>query len=157
MTRPRRARAAWHHLPPVRDDADSRAAVAYVRASCEEDDPGGLPAFVQRLLLTQYAADQRFRTVCVFEDIETAGHRGRAAFSAMIAFLTTSSYKVVLAERADRLYRVFTDRIAIADLGVEVHLIGELSPPGTSELSRRQPTPGCMPLTRRFASSRQTA
>jgi DNA invertase Pin-like site-specific DNA recombinase len=100
--------------------------VVYVRVSSKDQEQGfSIPA--QRKLLTDYAAQLGLHIVQQFEDVETAKRAGRTAFGEMVAFLrdTSTSCRILLVEKTDRLYRNIKDWVTIDELGVEVHFVKE--------------------------------
>src|SRR5580700_5893738 len=111
---------------PSRAPTPNRHAVAYVRVSSKDQEQGfSIPA--QRKLLADYAAQQGLHIVQQFEDVETAKRAGRTAFGEMVAFLrdASTSCRILLVEKTDRLYRNIKDWVTIDELGVEVHFVKE--------------------------------
>lgn len=98
----------------------------YVRVSSKEQEQGfSIPA--QRQLLTEYARRERIHVVQEFEDVETAKRAGRSSFGEMVAFLRekSSSCRILLVEKTDRLYRNIKDWVTIDELNIEVHFVKE--------------------------------
>ena len=59
-----------------------------------------------------------------FVDVDTAKRPGRAGFDEMIKFLKrSSSVRVLLVEKTDRLYRNLKDWVTLDDLNLEIHLV----------------------------------
>jgi site-specific DNA recombinase len=112
-------------LPSGQRAQPAPTAVMYVRVSSKEQEKEGFSIPAQRKLLQQYALDRGLEIVREFEDVETAKRSGRQAFTEMVTFLASSSCKVVLVEKTDRLYRNIKDWVTVADLDAEVHLVKE--------------------------------
>ncbi|HLE56050.1 MAG TPA: recombinase family protein, partial [Rhodothermia bacterium] len=103
-----------------------RTAVMYVRVSSKEQEQGfSIPA--QRQLLHEYAQREGIHVVQEFEDVETAKRAGRSSFGEMVAFLRekSSSCRILLVEKTDRLYRNIKDWVTIDELNIEVHFVKE--------------------------------
>ena len=61
-----------------------------------------------------------------FSDVETAKQAGRTGFNEMVAFLKRSSTcRIVLVEKTDRLYRNLKDWVTLDDLDLEIHFVKE--------------------------------
>ena len=112
-------------LPSGQRAQPAPTAVMYVRVSSKEQEKEGFSIPAQRKLLQQYALDHGLEIVREFEDVETAKRSGRQAFTEMVTFLASSSCRVVLVEKTDRLYRNIKDWVTVADLDAEVHLVKE--------------------------------
>ncbi len=101
-------------------------AVTYARVSSKDQERDGFSIPAQRKLLTAYAAEHALNVVREFKEAETAKEAGRTAFNAMTAFLrATPSWRMILVEKTDRLYRNFRDYVVIEDLGVTIHFVKE--------------------------------
>jgi site-specific DNA recombinase len=104
-------------------------AVTYVRVSSKEQHEQGYSPEAQRRSLYDFARQNGFDIVEEFEDAETAKRAGRAAFSAMLAYVRERGIKHILVEKTDRLYRNFVDYGKVDDLigecDVAVHLVKE--------------------------------
>ena len=111
---------------PAAKPSPGRTAVMYVRVSSKEQEQGfSIPA--QRQLLSEYAQREGIHVVQEFEDVETAKRAGRTSFGEMVAFLRkkSSSCRILLVEKTDRLYRNIKDWVTIDELGIEVHFVKE--------------------------------
>jgi DNA invertase Pin-like site-specific DNA recombinase len=93
--------------------------------SKEQEQGSSIPA--QRQLLSEYAQREGIHVVQEFEDVETAKRAGRTSFGEMVAFLRkkSSSCRILLVEKTDRLYRNIKDWVTIDELGIEVHFVKE--------------------------------
>jgi len=101
-------------------------AVLYARVSSKEQEKDGFSIPAQQKLLRQYALDNGVSIAREFTDIETAKRSGRAGFSEMLSFLKrNSTFRAILVEKTDRLYRNLKDWVTIDDLDVEVHFVKE--------------------------------
>ena len=59
-------------------------------------------------------------------DVETAKHAGREAFDDMVTFLREGqTFRVILVEKTDRLYRNIKDWVTLDDLDVEIPFVKE--------------------------------
>ena len=104
--------------------------VLYARVSSREQEREGYSIPAQRRLLAEYARNHNFHIEREFIDVESAKNPGRKEFSAMLRLLETSTTcRIVLVEKTDRLYRNRTDALAFETLiekrGVEIHLVKE--------------------------------
>ncbi len=101
---------------------DRKQAVTYARVSSKEQEKEGFSIPAQQKLLQAYAANEGFRLVEAFVDVETARQTGRTAFGEMVAFLKAHpSIRVLLVEKTDRLYRNLKDWVTVDELEVEIH------------------------------------
>jgi site-specific DNA recombinase len=105
-------------------------AVLYARVSSREQEREGYSIPAQRKLIAEYAVSRGFRVAREFIDVESAKNPGRKEFGKMIRLLETDpNCRVVLVEKADRLYRNRTDSLAFEELienrDVDVHLVKE--------------------------------
>jgi len=111
---------------PAAKPSPGRTAVMYVRVSSKEQEQGfSIPA--QRQLLNEYAQREGIHVVQEFEDVETAKRAGRSSFGEMVAFLRekSSTCRILLVEKTDRLYRNIKDWVTIDELSIEVHFVKE--------------------------------
>ena len=100
-----------------------RPAVIYARVSSKDQEREGYSIPAQLKLLREYAQKNEFTIAREFVDVETAKMAGRKNFSEMVRFLEkTSTCRVVIAEKTDRLYRNLRDCLSLEDLDVEIHL-----------------------------------
>jgi DNA invertase Pin-like site-specific DNA recombinase len=100
--------------------------VAYARVSSKDQAAEGFSIPAQLDLLRTYAATHGLTIEQKFVDVETAKAAGRTGFGEMIAFLEKHpTCRTILVEKTDRLYRNFSDYVAIDELGVEVHFVKE--------------------------------
>ena len=61
-----------------------------------------------------------------FVDVETAKRPGRAGFDEMVRFLKrSSSVRVLLVEKTDRLDRNLKDYVTMDELDLEIHFVKE--------------------------------
>lgn len=103
-------------------------AVAYVRVSSKEQEREGFSIPAQKKLLNEYAIQNGFTVVKMFEESESAKTAGRTQFKKMLNFLKEHpEVKTVLVEKTDRLYRNNTDYVNLdPDKGnLEIHLVKE--------------------------------
>ena len=104
----------------------TRDAVKYGRVSSKEQEKEGFSIPAQGKLLDQYSKSQGFRVVREFVDVETAKKPGRTGFDEMIKFLKrSSSVRVLLVEKTDRLYRNLKDYVTMDELDLEIHFVKE--------------------------------
>jgi site-specific DNA recombinase len=100
-----------------------RPAVIYARVSSKDQEREGYSIPAQLKLLREYVQKNDFTIAREFIDVETAKMAGRKNFGEMVRFLEkTSSCRVVIAEKTDRLYRNLRDCLTLEDLNVEIHL-----------------------------------
>jgi len=103
-------------------------AVIYARVSSKEQEEEGFSVPAQLKLLREYAALKGFTVINDFIDIETAKQSGRTNFGRMVDYLKgNKDCRTILVEKTDRLYRNFTDYVALDGLDVEIHLVKENS------------------------------
>ena len=111
---------------PRRREPPTFSAVAYYRVSSPEQEKEGYSIPAQQRLVRAYAAEAGIPILREFEDVETAKQAGRVAFGEMAQFLRkTSTRRVILVEKTDRLYRNFKDYVLLDDLDVETHFVKE--------------------------------
>src|SRR6266853_3294483 len=104
----------------------TRDAVKYGRVSSKEQEKEGFSIPAQWKLLDHYAMSEGFRVVREFVDVETAKKPGRAGFDEMTKFLKrSSSVRVLLVEKTDRLYRNLKDYVTMDELDLEIHFVKE--------------------------------
>src|SRR5437762_390564 len=104
----------------------TRDAVKYGRVSSKEQEKEGFSIPAQWKLLDQYSKSSGFRVVREFVDIETAKKPGRQGFDEMVRFLKrSSSVRVLLVEKTDRLYRNLKDYVTMDELDLEIHFVKE--------------------------------
>jgi len=100
-----------------------RQTVLYARVSSKDQEREGYSIPAQLKFLREYAQAHGFEIKRQFVDVETAKCTGRKQFGEMVRFLSeTSTCRVILVEKTDRLYRNFRDYVTLEDLGVEIHL-----------------------------------
>ena len=110
------------------EDATTRTrdAVKYGRVSSKEQEKEGFSIPAQWKLLDQYAKAEGLRVAREFVDVETAKKPGRSGFDDMVKFLKrSSSVRVLLVEKTDRLYRNLKDYVTIDELDLETHFVKE--------------------------------
>ena len=101
-------------------------AVIYARVSSREQEREGYSIPAQIQLLQEYTKKHKLNVLEIFEEAETAKEIGRKQFNEMLLFVEESKDKIIiLVEKTDRLYRNFSDRVRIEELGCEVHLVKE--------------------------------
>ncbi len=112
------------------------AAVIYARVSSKQQEAEGFSIPAQLELLRSYAVANGITVIREFTDVETAKQAGRAGFGEMIALLAkTTTCRIVLVEKTDRLYRNLKDWVTVDGLGLEIHFVKEnvvLSPESRS-------------------------
>jgi len=88
--------------------------IIYVRVSSKEQAEEGFSIEAQLKFLRQYAAEKNLEIVKEFVEVESAKKAGRTAFNEMVSFLhRQKQVKTILCEKTDRLYRNFTDYVAL--------------------------------------------
>ncbi len=100
----------------------------YVRVSSKEQEREGFSIPAQKKFLRDYAIENGFTVVKVFEESESAKSAGRTQFKHMLTFLKANSeVKIVLAEKTDRLYRNMKDynELNFDELDLHIHLAKE--------------------------------
>jgi len=101
-------------------------AILYVRVSSKEQEKGGFSIPAQLKLLHNYAQDNSLHIMRVFEDIETAKQAGRSGFEEMVSFIKDNpSYRIILVEKTDRLYRNLKDWVTLDELDLDIHFVKE--------------------------------
>ena len=104
--------------------AGSTQAVLYVRVSSKEQQEEGFSIPAQIKLLRAYGHSEGVRVVQEFQDVETAKRAGRPGFLEMVAFLKeTADCRIVLVEKADRLYRNIKDWVTLDEMDLEIHFV----------------------------------
>ncbi|AIE83499.1 recombinase [Fimbriimonas ginsengisoli Gsoil 348] len=101
--------------------------VIYCRVS-SEDQAKGYSLDAQLRALRAYVAERDFETEAVFVEDETARKAGRREFREMVKALSGGEIRHLVAEKTDRMYRNFRDRVTIGDLiedGLQLHLATE--------------------------------
>ena len=105
---------------------DRRNCVIYARVSSKQQEVEGFSIPAQLELLRSYAAANGITVLKEFTDVETAKQAGRTGFGEMIAFLTkTTTCRIVLVEKTDRLYRNMKDWVTIDELALAIHFVKE--------------------------------
>jgi site-specific DNA recombinase len=100
-----------------------KSAVIYARVSSKDQEREGYSIPAQLKMLREYAQKNDFTIAREFVDVETAKMAGRKNFGDMVRFIEkTSTCRVVIAEKTDRLYRNLRDYLTLEDLDVEIHL-----------------------------------
>ena len=114
--------------PDPSGSAGSMKAIMYVRVSSKEQEKEGFSIPAQKKLLQEYAAQNGYKIVKIFEEAETAKKAGRKQFQEMLKFIDTNTdCKDILVEKTDRLYRNFYDHVAL-DIDrrlLKIHLVKE--------------------------------
>jgi len=102
-------------------------AIIYTRVSSKDQEREGFSIPAQIKLLKQYATDNRFEVVKIYEEAETAKSTGRPKFNEMLEFIKDpkNQCNTILVEKTDRLYRHPKDWVVLDELNVEVHLVKE--------------------------------
>ncbi len=99
-------------------------AVIYARVSSKEQEKEGYSIPAQLKLLRDHASVHGLKIVREFTDIETAKKAGRKQFGEMFAFLKkTTSCRIILVEKTDRLYRNIKDWVTLDELEVKLCLV----------------------------------
>jgi len=81
--------------------------------------------------LSGYAEEHGFTVSQEYVDIETAKRVGYTGFTAIVDFFRkqrpsktgTDAHRILLVEKADRLYRNLKDWVTLDDLNLEIHLV----------------------------------
>jgi DNA invertase Pin-like site-specific DNA recombinase len=104
----------------------TKQAVLYARVSTKDQEREGFSIPAQLKLLRDYARDQGLTIVKEYVDVETAKQTGRKGFGEMRQDLRVNpTWRDVLTEKTDRLYRNPRDWIDLDDLKVTIHLVKE--------------------------------
>ena len=101
--------------------------VVYARVSSKEQEREGFSIPAQLRLLREYALTNGFSVVDEFVDVETAKQSGRTGFGEMVRFLNrrSSSCRIILVEKTDRLYRNIRDWVTLDELDLDIHFVKE--------------------------------
>lgn len=103
-----------------------QVAVLYSRVSSTEQAKEGFSIPAQLKLLKSYADENNLSILHEFIDVETAKQAGRTGFGKMISFLKESSTcRIILVEKTDRLYRNIKDWVLLDDMDLEIHFVKE--------------------------------
>jgi site-specific DNA recombinase len=106
--------------------SSSRSSLLYARVSSKEQEKEGFSIPSQLRALRTYAGNLGMNVVREFIDVETAKEIGRTGFNEMVAFMRkTPSYRLILVEKTDRLYRNLKDWVTLDELDVEIHFVKE--------------------------------
>ena len=101
-------------------------AVIYVRVSSEEQHREGFSIAAQIDLLKDYAVQNNFKVVRLFEEAQSAKQSGREKFNEMVQFLKKhKDVKDIQKKKTDRLYRNFKDYVTISETDYNIHLVKE--------------------------------
>lgn len=88
--------------------------VIYVRVSSKEQAEEGYSIESQQKFLREYAFEKGLSIVKEFVEVESAKATGRPAFNEMVTFIKRQKQgATILCEKTDRLYRNFTDYVAL--------------------------------------------
>jgi len=93
----------------------------------QQDEGYSIPA--QLKAIRAFCAEQGLTPLAEFVEAESAGHAGRTRFGQMIAFLSLKpECRTVVAHKLDRLYRNFSDQVALEEqLGAKArYVIGDV-------------------------------
>jgi site-specific DNA recombinase len=113
------------HSDPACHSAKPTATL-YARVSSKEQEKEGFSIPSQLRVLRAYAIGLGLNVVREFVDVETAKDTGRIGFNEMVAFIRkSSSCRLVLVEKTDRLYRNLKDWVTLDDLDLEIHFAKE--------------------------------
>jgi len=100
-----------------------KPAVIYARVSSKDQEREGFSIPAQLKYLREYALKNDFQIQIEFVDVETAKTTGRKRLGEMLTFFRRNpSYRTLIVEKTDRLYRNFRDCVTLEDLDVEIHL-----------------------------------
>ena len=113
--------------------------VIYARVSTKEQQDEGYSIPAQLKAIRAFCAEQGFTPLAEFIEAESAGRQGRTKFGQMVAFLASNTTcKTVVAHKLDRLYRNFSDQVALdEELGVRArYVVGDVPNTPQGELSR---------------------
>ncbi|OGS07818.1 MAG: hypothetical protein A2270_01100 [Elusimicrobia bacterium RIFOXYA12_FULL_51_18] len=95
-------------------DTKNTNCVIYVRVSSKEQAEEGYSIESQQQFLRQYALEKGLSIVKEFVESESAKVKGRPIFNEMVSFIKRQKQvKTILCEKTDRLYRNFTDHVAL--------------------------------------------
>jgi site-specific DNA recombinase len=94
--------------------------VIYARVSTKEQQEEGYSIPAQLKAMRAFCEAEKLTPLAEFIETESAGHAGRTQFGRMLEFLRINPQcRVVVAHKLDRLYRNFTDQVALEEeLGV---------------------------------------
>jgi site-specific DNA recombinase len=99
-----------------------KKAVIYARVSSKDQEKEGFSIPAQLRLLRETAQREQFDIAKEFLEVESAKQPGRIQFDAMLKFLEKHPC-TVFAEKADRLYRNYSDALALRGLGIEIRYV----------------------------------
>lgn len=100
-----------------------KKAVIYTRVSSIEQNQPDFSTLEQLKLLREYATKKKLTVIQEFIDV---GKASGTNFNLMLNFLAHNpEVKIILAEKADRLYRNFKNYVLLDNLDVAVHLVKE--------------------------------
>ena len=102
-------------------------AVIYARVSSKDQEKGGYSIPAQIKYLKEYAKENGYNVVEIFQEAETAKKAGRKKFEEMLLYLNThKDVTILLVEKTDRIYRNFKDYVLLeAYDNLEIHLVKE--------------------------------
>ncbi|MBL7107499.1 MAG: recombinase family protein [Phycisphaerae bacterium] len=103
-----------------------KQAVGYCRVSSVGQKNNGTGLDRQEQLIKQYARQNGYKLVNIFNEAFTGTENERPIFTRMLAELLTNGCRVIIVERLDRLAR---------DLAVQLQLVGLLSSKGLTLIS----------------------
>ena len=102
-----------------------KKAVLYARVSSREQEKEGYSIPAQEKAIKQFAAENGYRIVAEFVDVESAGKSGRKEFGRMVSFIEGEDITAIICHKIDRLYRNFKDYVLIDDLPVKTLFVEE--------------------------------
>lgn len=94
----------------------SEPCVIYARVSTKEQQEEGYSIPAQLKAMRAFCAAENLTPLAEFVETESAGHAGRTQFGLMLGFLRANPHcRVVVAHKLDRLYRNFSDQVALEE------------------------------------------
>jgi site-specific DNA recombinase len=113
--------------------------VIYARVSTKEQQDEGYSIPAQLKAMRAFCAEQSLTPLAEFVEAESAGRAGRKQFEAMLRFfMEHPEARTVVAHKLDRLYRNFSDQLALEEgLGVRArYVMGDMPATPQGELLR---------------------
>lgn len=113
--------------------------VIYVRVSTKEQEAEGYSIPAQLKACRAFCAEQQLSPTAEFIETESAGKTGRRRFGEMLEYLRINeNARTVVVHKLDRLYRNFSDPVALEeDLGASIRcVIGDMPATPQGELSK---------------------
>ena len=113
--------------------------IIYARVSTKEQQAEGYSIPAQLKAIRAFCEAEGLSPVAEFIEAESAGHAGRTQFGKMLEYLSANpEVRTVVAHKLDRLYRNFSDQIALEEeLGIRArYVVGDVPETPQGELIR---------------------